>query len=276
MTKRSMKENDALEDFTHREIALDGVTRVVHVAGSGPAVIVMTEMPGISPHVARFSRWVREAGLTVYMPSLFGRDGAVVDAEEGATVFRRACVSAEFRAFAGKAVANQSSPVTHWLRSLARLAHQECGGPGVGAIGMCWTGNFALSMMLEPAMLAPVLSQPSLPFDDPGGIEISPDDIRAVRQRLDRENLTVLAYRFEGDKFCRAQRFAAYAEALGDRFVGRVLPDSAANTDVPPFFAQHVTTPHSVVTAHLIDEAGQPTVAARDEILRFFVQRLVA
>jgi hypothetical protein len=139
---------------------------------------------------------------------------------------------------------------------------------------MCFTGNFALTMMLEPAMLAPVLSQPSLPLNDPSGIEIAPDDITAVRERLEREDLTVLAYRFEGDKFCTAQRFAAYAEKLGDRFIGRVLPDSAANPDVPPFFAQHVTTPHSVVTVHLIDETGQPTIAARDEILAFFVRRL--
>ena len=95
-----------------------------------------------------------------------------------------------------------------------------------------------------------------------------------MRQRLEQENLTVLAYRFEGDKFCRAQRFAAYSQALGTRFNGRVLPDSAANPDVPPFFATHVTTPHSVVTAHLIDAAGQPTLEARDEILAFFAQRL--
>lgn len=274
VAQRSMKEDDPLEDFAAREITLDGVMKRVYVAGAGPAVIVMTEMPGISPHVARFSRWVRDAGFTVYMPSLFGRDGAVPGLEEGAAVFQRACVSAEFRAFAGKNGTTQSSPVTQWLRALARMAHGECGGPGVGAIGMCWTGNFALSMMLEPAMLAPVLSQPSLPLNEPGGIEISPEEVKAVRERLDRDKLTVLAYRFEGDKFCKAQRFAAYAEALGDRFVARVLPDSAANTDVPPFFAQHVTTPHSVVTAHLIDEAGQPTMAARDEILAFFTQRL--
>lgn len=276
VAKRSMNEDDNLEDFASREITLDDVTKRVYVSGCGPAVIVMTEMPGISPHVARFSRWVRDAGFTVYMPSLFGRDGAVVGVAEGAAIFQRACVSAEFRAFAGKNGATQSSPVTQWLRALARLAHMECGGPGVGAIGMCWTGNFALSMMLEPAMLAPVLSQPSLPLNEPGGIEISPDEIKAVRERLDKDNLTVLAYRFEGDKFCKAQRFAAYAEALGDRFVGRVVPDSAANTDVSPFFAQHVATPHSVVTAHLIDEAGQPTVAARDEILSFFAQRLTS
>lgn len=276
VAKRSMNEDDNLEDFASREITLDDVSKRVYVSGCGPAVIVMTEMPGISPHVARFSRWVRDAGFTVYMPSLFGRDGAVVGVAEGAAIFQRACVSAEFRAFAGKNGATQSSPVTQWLRALARLAHMECGGPGVGAIGMCWTGNFALSMMLEPAMLAPVLSQPSLPLNEPGGIEISPDEIKAVRERLDKDNLTVLAYRFEGDKFCKAQRFAAYAEALGDRFVGRVVPDSAANTDVSPFFAQHVATPHSVVTAHLIDEAGQPTVAARDEILSFFAQRLTS
>src|SRR5512145_117842 len=231
----------------------------------------MAEMPGISPHVARFARWVRDAGFTVYMPSLFGRDGAVPGSEEGLAVFQRACVSAEFRAFA----ANESSPVTQWLRALARLAHQECGGPGVGAIGMCFTGNFALTMMLEPSMLAPVLSQPSLPFDDPAGLEISPEELGAVRRRLDDDNLSVLAYRFEGDRYCRAERFAAYAQALGPRFVARVLPDDAANTTgLPPFFEKVVNSPHSVVTTHLIDEAGQPTLAARDEILAFFASRL--
>lgn len=271
MQTRPVNKDDALEDFVTREIALNGVSKVVYVSGSGPGVIVMTEMPGISPHVARFSRWVRDTGFTVYMPSLFGRDGALVSAEEGVAVMQRACVSAEFRAFA----ANESSPVTVWLRALARQAHEECGGPGVGAIGMCFTGNFALSMMLEPAMLAPVVSQPSLPLNDPAGMAMAPDELAAVRERLEREDLTVMAYRFAGDKFCKAQRFAAFSEALGDRFVTRVLPDSVANTDLPPFFATHVTTPHSVVTAHLIDEAGQPTIAARDEILSFFKQRLI-
>ena len=270
MADPTVQEDDLLEDFDARAIELEGVTKTVHVTGTGPAVIVMTEMPGISPHVARFSRWVRDAGFTVYMPSLFGRDGAVPSVEEGSATFQRACMSAEFRAFA----ANESSPVTQWLRSLARHAHAECGGPGVGAIGMCFTGNFALTMMLEPAMLAPVLSQPSLPLDDPAGIEISPFDLDAVARRLEREDLTVLAYRFKGDRFCRAQRFAAYSEALGERFVGRVLPDSAAHPEPPPFFKDVVGSPHSVLTAHLIDEEGQPTIAARDEILAFFARRL--
>lgn len=277
MPPTPLDQTDPLADFHAREITLDDVSKRVHVAGSGPAVIVMTEMPGISPHVARFSRWVRDAGFTVYMPSLFGRDGVVATAEEGMQVMQRACVSAEFRAFANKKGPNQASPVTQWLRALARLAHGECQGLGVGAIGMCFTGNFALTMMLEPSMLAPVLSQPSLPFDDPAGLEIGPDELTAVQQRLQREDLSVLAYRFEGDRYCKAERFAAYSAALGDRFVARVLPDTAASTTgLSPFFEKVVASPHSVVTAHLIDEAGQPTMAARDEILDFFRQRLLS
>jgi dienelactone hydrolase len=270
MATRTMHVDDPLDDFAARELTLDGITKKVYVAGPGPAVIVMAEMPGISPHVSRFARWVRDSGFTVYMPSLFGRDGAVPRAAEGAAVIQRACVSAEFNALAG----GRSSPVTAWLRALARHAHRECGGPGVGAIGMCFTGNFALTMMLEPSMLAPVLAQPSLPLKEPAGLEIAADEIRAVRERLDRENLTVLAYRFKGDQICRAERFAAYATALGDRFIPRELPDSAANADVAEFFARYVPYPHSVVTQHLIDAEGQPTIAARDEILAFFASKL--
>jgi dienelactone hydrolase len=264
-------EPDPLSDFARRDVLLRGITKTIYVSGDGPAVIVMHEMPGISPHVARFARWVRDAGFAVYMPSLFGEDGAVPTAEEGAVVFRRACISAEFRALGGGA----SSPVTAWLRELARVAHAERGGPGIGAIGMCFTGNFALSMMLEPAVLAPVLAQPTLPLDDPAGLEISAPELRTVRERLEREDLTVRAYRFAGDRYCSAERFAAYAAALGDRFVARVLPDAAANlANAPPFFARHVSTPHSVVTVHLVDREGEPTMNARDEIIAFFRERL--
>ena len=198
------------------------------------------------------------------MPGLFGRDGAAATMELVQETFRSPCVSREFQAFAD----GEASPMAQWLRQLARLAHTQCGGPGVGAIGMCFTGNFALSMMLEKSVLAPVLSQPSLPLNNPAGVHISPGELATVKQRLVNEDLTVLAYRFEGDAYCKAARFSAYEAALGDRFVGRVLPDSAAKPDT------QMKNPHSVVTLHLIDEAGQPTVAARDEILAFFRMRL--
>jgi dienelactone hydrolase len=261
--ERDLSQDDPLEDFEARELTFLGRTKRVFVSGTGPAVIVMAEMPGIYPHVTRFARWVREAGFTVWMPNLFGDPGRAISIPRGVGTMLRACVSREFRAFA----AHRSSPVVDWLRALAAHAHPLCGGRGVGAIGMCFTGNFALAMMLEPAMLAPVLSQPSLPMLKKGGMHIAPDELAAVRERMEREDLTVLAYRFEGDPFCRAERFAAYQEALGDRFVGRVLPDSAAAQGTP-------MKPHSVVTLHLIDRDGEPTRQAVDEILGFFAKRL--
>lgn len=256
---------DALDDFEHRELTFLGQTRVVHVAGTGPAVIVMSEMPGIYTLVARFARWVRDAGFTIWMPHLFGVDGKPLSIPYGLSSMVRGCINREFRAFA----ANASSPVIDWLRALAAHAHPISGGRGVGAIGMCFTGNFALSLMLEPAVLAPVLCQPSLPIGQKGGMHIAPDEVATVKARMEREDLTVLAYRFAGDAFCRAERFAAYQDALGDRFVGRVLPDSAAHPDAP------MRNPHSVVTNHLIDGAGEPTRQAVEEILAFFRTRLM-
>jgi dienelactone hydrolase len=256
--------NDPLDDFDVRDLSFDDDTKRVFVSGSGPGVVVMTEMPGITPHVARFARWVRDAGFTVYLPSLFGQDGAPPTMELAGKSMASICVRREFEAFAK----GESSPMAQWLRKLAAHAHSECGGPGVGAIGMCFTGNFALTMMLEPSVLASVMSQPSLPLDDPNGTFITPSDMASVAQRLRADDLTVLAYRFQGDPFCRASRFEALAQELGDRFVERVLPDSSAGE------LGWLGVPHSVVTTCLIDEAGQPTAQARDEIVEYFSSRL--
>lgn len=255
---------DPLDDFEHRELTFGGEATRVHVAGTGPAVVVMTELPGITPDVARFARWVRDAGFTVWMPSLFGRDGAAPSLAMAEETMRSPCVRREFKAFAN----GEPSPMATWLRALAAHAHRECGGPGVGAIGMCFTGGFALTMMLEPSVLAPVMSQPALPLDEPAGTFVAPADMAAVKRRLDAEGLTVLAYRFEGDVYCPAARFDSFARALGDRFVARVVPEAAAGP------RGWTPTPHSVVTTSLVDEAGHPTAAARDEILEFFRGRL--
>lgn len=263
-------QSGVLAEFSKRRVEIDGAGKTVYTGGSGPAVVLMPEMPGISPDVVRFAGWIRDAGFTVYVPSLFGTDGAVPTVADGEKVVRRACVSAEFRAFAG----GGTSPVVAWLRGLARTALRECGGPGVGAIGLCFTGNFALAMTLDPAVVAPVVNHPSLPLDDPGGLELSDEDAAAIRERVDRDGLKVLGYRFDNDRWCTGQRFAAYRALLGDAFDGRVLPGDSANPEPPPFFREVVGTPHSVVTAHLVDREGHPTVQARDEILAFLTDAL--
>ena len=139
--------------FTHQ-----GRTHPVYRAGAGPAVIVIHEIPGIHPGMVGFAQRLLQAGYTVYLPSLFGRPGQPPATGAVLRSILQVCVSREFAV-----LADRTSPVVTWLRALAATAHRECGGPGVGAIGMCLTGGFALAMAVDPAVLAPVASQPGLP-----------------------------------------------------------------------------------------------------------------
>lgn len=264
MAKGVINTWDDLADFERRELMFKKERRAVYVAGSGPAVIVIHEIPGITPEVARFARWVRDAGFTVYMPSLLGAPGRPNSQAYINNMIFRVCIAREFHVLAS----DHSSPVVDWLKLLAAHAHKECGGKGVGAIGMCLTGNFAMSMMVEPAVRAPVLCQPSLPASNPAGLHASPEDVAIVRERLAREDLTIKAYRFAGDPSCKAARFEAFKEAFGARFEGETLPDSAAKADT------FRPKPHSVVTTHLIDERGSLTRQKVDEIIAFFRLRL--
>jgi dienelactone hydrolase len=253
-----------IDDFARRDLGLLGKTKPVLTTGTaGPAVIVIHEVYGFTPTLARFCRWIRGGGFRVYAPVLFGS----VDASNPERILPSRllglCISREFYLFA----AGKSSPVVGWLKELARLAHRECGGPGVGAIGMCLTGNFALAMAVDPEVLAPVLAQPVLPSHKPAALDVSASDLAIVRSRIENEGLLVRGYRFQGDRLCRAARFETLRRELGQGFVGTTLPDSAANP-------RGRKPPHSVFTTELIDAAGQPTQAAVDEVIRFFRERL--
>ena len=152
--------SDALADFTKEQFTAQGKTRDIYRLGSGPAVIVIAEIPGITPNVAGFARKVAAIGCTAVLPHLFGVPGADPSVPAMLASIGPACVSREFSVWALK----KTSPVTVWLRALAAHEHERCGGPGVGAVGMCFTGGFALAMMVDDTVVAPVLSQPSLPF----------------------------------------------------------------------------------------------------------------
>jgi dienelactone hydrolase len=178
------------------------------------------------------------------------------------------CVSREFSTFA----VGKTSPVVSWLRALAADEHERCGGPGVGAVGMCLTGGFALAMATDARMLAPVLSQPSLPFPLSGkhkrSIDISPADLAIVKQRCAAEGLQVLGLKFKSDRMSPGDRFGFLREQLGDAFVAVELEDADAKPDAGP--------PHSVLTRHLVDEPGQPTRAALDQVLDLFRSKLLS
>jgi dienelactone hydrolase len=256
-----------ISDFTRRDLSLLGKTKPVLLTGTaGPAVIVIHELFGFTPTVARFCRFLRDAGFRVYAPILFGEPDASNPEKPTLTRIVSLCISREFTVLR----ANRSSPVTDWLRALARLAHQECGGPGVGAIGMCVTGGFALSMALDPVVLAPVLAQPGVPALFPAALDIAPADLERVRERT-RQGLELRGYRFEGDTLCKASRFATLRSAFGAAFTGTELPDAAGN---PAGMKARGKPPHSVFTGDLIDAAGQPTRSAADEVIAFFRRTL--
>lgn len=253
-----------LEDWERTCFAHDGDERVVHRRGSGPGVVVLAEMPGITPKVVAFAERLVDAGHTVAMPSLFGTDGRPASPRAYLSALPRACVSRQFAAFA----LDRTAPVAVWLRALARDLHERAGGPGVGVVGMCFTGGFGLAMMVDSSVIAPVLSQPSLPLGKRGrrSTGLSPDDLAIVQERV-ASGCPVLALRFTSDPLVGDERFDTLEQALGDGFVRFDItsPDPDHGIDEKA---------HSVLTEALVDEPGHPTRLALDTVLDFLDVRL--
>lgn len=238
-----------LDSWTRGEHTWEGTTHPTYRKGAGPGVVVIHEIPGPTPSVIGFGEEVVEAGYTVVMPHLFGRAEAPMGVGAIARTMRQVCVSSEFT----KLATGVTTPVAGWLRSLARDLHEELGGPGVGALGMCFTGGFALAMMVDDAVAAPVLCQPSAPF--PVGraraadVNLSPEDLEAVKERV-AGGCAVLGIQYAKDP-ATGTRFDTLDRELGDGFIRVDLPGRG----------------HSVVTEQRSQEAV-------DRVLGFFSERL--
>ena len=237
---------EVLTGWTKGSFTAAGFTRGTYRRGVGPVVIVIHEIPGITPNVAAFADEVVQAGFTVVMPSLVGDPGREISAGYALKSVLKVCVAKEFTTWA----LNQTSPIISWLRALARSLHLELGGPGVGAIGMCYSGGFALGMMVDEIMVAPVLSQPSMPFAigkaRSADLNLSPDDRLAIAQRA-TDGCQVLGLRFAGDKLV-GSRFSVLSDLLGDAFIAVELPSSSKKD-------------HSVVTEHRDDASVKRVLA---------------
>ena len=257
---------DAVPGFDVSTFTHGGRTHEVYTAGTGSAVVVVHEMPGLHPGVTKFGQRLVDAGYRVYLPSLFGRPGAPFGGGEMRRTLRQVCVSQEFHL-----LADRTPPVVTWLRALAAQAHTECGGPGVGAVGMCFTGGYALAMAVEPAVLAPVLSQPGIPAPltsrKRSALGLDPADLASVKTRTS-DGLCVLGLRFSDDKGSPAERFATLRAELGDNFEAIEIDSSLGN---PHGIRQRA---HSVLTEDLVDTQGHPTRAALDRVMAFFAERL--
>lgn len=270
-----------LATFAADRFSADGRSHRVFRKGAGPAVIVITEMPGISPMVLGFADRLVAIGCSVVLPDLYGTagrepfgGGAVSDVLYTTRSIATGCISRDFSSFA----LDRTSPIAQWLRPLARAEHQRCGGPGVGAVGMCFSGGFALAMATDPSVVAPVMSQPGLPFPVGGrrreAVDVSSADLDVVADRCAAEALQVMGLRFRGDPVVPEERFAHLHRRLGDGFISVELDQADGRPAAldNPMLSSH----HSVLTTSLDDRPGSAGRQALEQVLDFIGSRLVA
>lgn len=240
---------DGWAEGTHTDPAT-GVSHPTYRRGSGPGVVVVSEVPGITGEVVTFAEEVVAQGFTVVLPHLFGEVPSASGPGAAVRTLAQVCVNREFN----KLRLRETSPIATWLRSLARTLHAELGGPGVGALGMCFTGGFALAMMVDDSVAAPVLAQPSLPFPigkaRAADLNLSPEDLAVVKRRA-AAGCQVLGLKY-ADDVAVGTRFDTLTRELGDAFIRVELSGKQ----------------HSTLTAHRQQEAV-------DRVLAFFRDKLL-
>lgn len=247
-----------------------GVTHDCYERGEGPGVVLIPEVPGITPEVLGLADHLVASGFTVVVPSPFGVPGRPVTAGAALGVIGRLCVSSEFRAFA----TDVRRPVSDFIRAVAVDLDARAPGTGVGVIGMCFTGGFALAAAVEGSVLAAVMSQPGVPFalgrkraENAG---LSEEDLETVAQRAARGEVCAMGLRFSDDRLVPRARFEAVRRRLGDAFEVIELDSSPGNAGGFPKSA------HSVLTGEVRDREGHPALEARERVVAFLRRRLAS
>jgi dienelactone hydrolase len=263
---------DVMTGWTSAPFTAAGITHEVFTrepdAGPGPGVVLLPEIPGMTPQVMGLANHLVGEGFSVAVPSLFGGPGRALSGGYALRTFARACITREFAAFARGA----DRPIAEYTRALARDLHQRVGGPGVGVIGMCFSGGFALAAAVEPAVLAPVASQPSLPL--PLGaarrrdLGMSEREQAVVAERVRSEGLCLVGLRFTEDAISPGDRFAALEQVFGPGW--RAIPLNSGE-DNPHGIGKRE---HSVLTSLDVETPGHPTHEARAEVTAFLRERL--
>lgn len=259
-----------LTGWTSEPFSAAGITHDVYRKGQGPGVVLIPEIPGLHPGVLALGNHLVDNGFTVAAPSLFGTPGAPAMSPTAITTMIRVCVAREFAAFA----TNADRPVAHYLRALARDLNERTPGKGVGVIGQCFTGGFALAAAVDESVLAPVLSQPSVPFPltakhrrDPG---LSEGELKIVQQRAATEGLCAMGLRFSEDSIAPAERFKTLKDRLGDAFEVIEIDSSKGNEHGFGRMA------HSVLTGEVREVDDHPAYEARKRVVEFLTERLNA
>lgn len=254
--------------WVHEPFTAAGFTHDVYRKGEGPGVLLIPEIPGIHPGGFALGNYLVDNGFSVAIPSLYGTPGAPSMTPAMVPVLARACVSNEFAAFA----TNKDRPVSHYLRALARDLKEKAGSKGVGVIGQCFSGGFALAAAVDDSVLASVLSQPSVPMGltakqkrDPG---LSEGELKVIEKRAAEDGLCALGLRFSRDPMSPAERFKTLKDRLGDAFEVIELDSSRGNA------AGFGPLAHSVLSLEVREVDGHPAYEARKRVVQFLKDQL--
>lgn len=257
------------DPFQQRNFTHAGRTLPIIECGEGPALIVMHELRGPTPAFLDFINKIAAAGFHVVSPIFFGSPGNSPGTVGTLFNIARICISKEFAALH----AGQSGPISDWLRALARDLQSRSGGLPVGVLGMCFAGNFALASLVEPAVMAAVMSQPSLPMgsapEKRADIHLCPNDLQAIKNRVAEERIPLLAMRFTHDKLCPGERMQSLKKEFGDALECIEIDSGPGNLHNLPLKA------HSVLTRDLVDQQGHPTLEAYQQVIAYFRSRLM-
>lgn len=246
----------SFSDFQSFEHSNEDAAHRVYFNGSGPPIIIMHELPGLTYESFEFAERLILAGFTTYLPHMFGR----LNKKNSILNLTKLCISREFKIFAR----NETSPVVNWLRSLSNFLQAEYTGKGVGAIGMCITGSFAIPLLINSPVIAPVVSQPAAPIQSAGNMlgfhkrsfGISKADLEAAKEKIDRNNIQINIYRFKLDKLSPAEKVEAFIKYFGNNHVNYYELDSA--------------NPCHSVFVHDFNEEPKETQKALDDLIEYF------
>lgn len=264
-----MAQYEALSGFEQFEFTFSDLSRPVYKLGddSQPAVLIVLELPGMTEHTIAFAKRLNAQGYCVYLPLIFGSPNCH-PASIGKNLFQ-VCIRKEFHVLA----TNKSSLITDWLRGLCREMRDTHGGQPVGAIGMCFTGGFVISLMIDDAVIAPVMTQPGHMGMITGdrwksSLGIPREHLEQAKERSKRDNIKIMGSRFTKDVMCPKERFDAMERHFGDRFL-RVDIDSSIHNE-----HDIKRSAHSVFTLDYNDTEGHPTRKAFDTLVGFLDERL--
>ena len=268
-------------DFEH-----GGISHPVYHAGSGPPVLLVHELPGFLAETKVLAERLHDAGFHVFAPVFLGKPGQNFSGLKTLGYTLLLCIRREFRLLAK----NADGPFLDWLRALSADAAARSGHAKVGLIGMCLTGNYAISLIAEAHVGGAVSCQPSLPLFRKKALGL--DRLDAVKARADSlateaGGPSVLAYRFEDDTICPHVKVKGIADAMPEAVRAVELPGkghstltidlavSAADVPDPPDWTAKVPTETGFFEAKDVwGPDGEPTHHTLIEVMAFLKARL--